>query len=117
MSLSKEDIQQLTQAAKKWAKGLPQKIKIWFFGSQINGRSTDDSDFDIAIQFSDEIEILDRSFLWDEVQDRWKYDLEKIVRKKVHLVLYEPDQNYKLNDFLNENSILVYDPTKSDLEI
>jgi predicted nucleotidyltransferase len=106
-------VPQYAESVVNWASGVPYSIKVYLFGSRINGTPRDDSDLDIALEFKDEEEIKDRVHLWFKFHSYWEKQLTRLLPCKVHLCLYDGEQYYKKQkktDFLTtEEYHLIFD--------
>lgn len=88
----------------QWASTIPFNIKIYLFGSYINGAPRSDSDLDIALEFKDNEEIENRVRLWFQFHGYWENQLVMLLpHVKIHLCLYDGTPYYKkekMADFL-----------------
>lgn len=97
----------------QWASTVPYNIRVYLFGSHINGAPRPGSDLDIALEFKDEEDIKDRIHLWFKFHSYWEKQLIRLLPCKVHLCLYDGKQYYielKKDDFLTtKESRLIFD--------
>ena len=94
----------------KWASTVPFRIRIYLFGSRINGFPQEDSDLDIALEFLAQEEIENRITLWFKFHDYWEKQLCRLLSCKPHLVLFEGAKSEVLAKYLkNEPSYIIYE--------
>lgn len=110
----KEIVFQYAVSVVQWASTVPFNIKVYLFGSYINGVPTSESDLDIALEFKDKEQIEDREHLWFKFHSYWEKQLIKLLPNiKIHLCLYDGAEYYKKRkktDFLTtKESRLIFD--------
>jgi predicted nucleotidyltransferase len=110
-----ENVSQYAPAIASWASMVPFRLRIYLFGSRINGIPRPDSDLDIALEFLDSSEIEDRTRLWFNFHGYWEKQLARILPCKPHLVLFEGSESELMQKYLeNDPSFIIYE---SDSEI
>jgi predicted nucleotidyltransferase len=100
------DVEKLKQFISPWASSLDFRIKIYFYGSRLTGKSTPESDYDLAIEFLDPW--VDTTLAWFDYHDQWQTNLSKITKSKIHLELYD-DGNVFVKKYVTEKSIIVFE--------
>lgn len=105
----KEDIRQLIPAICTWASKIQFSVKIYLFGSRINGVPHENSDLDIAIEFIGMREE-ERTRIWFKFDDSWNEQLVTILPYKPHLCIYEGVEELGSENFLTtKEHYLIFD--------
>lgn len=101
----------LIPAIQQWAATIPYRIRVIVFGSRVNGLPRDDSDFDIAIEFTDGLDQSDIAADWDSLHVVWQNELTRRLQCQAHLVLCDEEESSALlkTYLCKEASYVVYD--------
>jgi predicted nucleotidyltransferase len=100
------DHENLKEIIFNWASTLPVKVRVYLFGSRLKGTAKSDSDLDIAIEFLES----DDDLMWFDYHDKWQGYLTDKTGLSVDLQLYEGDRSPHLKKYLNDSSIILYEP-------
>ena len=112
-----EDIEQLVQIIQNWATTIPCNIKVYLFGSRINGTPRIDSDLDIGMELIDINNPEERMRIWFRLHDYWHKQLIRILPYAPHLCLYEKPNTIEDADFLTTKKYyLIFDNGKNLIE-
>ena len=91
-----------------WASQLPFKVRVYFFGSYYKGTAKPDSDLDLAVEFLENH--VNAFLLWFDVHEKWQKELSRRFGVPVQLELYEGDKTPHLKKYLQEDSLIIYEP-------
>jgi predicted nucleotidyltransferase len=105
-----DDIKQLIPIIQGWAATVPYPIKIYLYGSRINGTPSPDSDLDMALEFLDHEDIENRMLLWFRHHDYWTKQLSRILPYPPQLCLYDGNAHSEPQNFLTTREhCLIFD--------
>ena len=106
-------VSEVAEVISTWARGKPLVKRVHIFGSRVRGDHRSDSDIDIAVELDPEVfQGVDESgglATWMFETKGWKEELEKLIRLKVQLERYHPDQTPTVGKGLARSSQLVYE--------
>ncbi len=97
---------ELQQTISNWASNLEFRVRIYFYGSRLNGKSTIESDLDLALEFLEGW--VNRTLIWMDFHDLWERELSKITNLKVHLELYDAE-NIHVRSYVRNKSIIIFE--------
>lgn len=103
------DIDKLKRVIHVWASNLDYGIKVYFFGSRLNGMATKESDLDIAIEFLGPRDI-DPRLLWNELADEWQDYLSEVTGLIVDLHLYVRGRETYVELSIGKLSQVLFEP-------
>jgi len=99
-------IEQLKHFISPWASSLDFRIRIYFFGSRLTGTINPESDCDLAIEFLDPW--VDTTLAWIDYHEQWQTHLSKIAKDKIHLLLFD-DENNPVKKYVEEKSVIIFE--------
>ena len=104
-----DDFEELRDLITTWASNIGRRIRVYLFGSRLQGVSTEESDLDLAIEFLDHNEV-DSELLWDELADGWQDYLSTLIGLTVDLQLYLRSAATYLELAVNTESKVLFEP-------
>ncbi len=104
-----DDFEKLKDLITHWASANGYRIRVYLFGSRLQGLSTEESDLDLAIEFLEHTEI-DSERLWNELADGWQDHLSRAIGLTVDLQLYSRSKTTYLELAVNTESKVLFEP-------
>ena len=104
-----DDLEELKDLITTWASDIGYRIRVYLFGSILQGDSTEESDIDLAIEFLEHNEI-DSKRLWNEFADGWQDYLSNAIGLTVDLQLYLKSRATYLEIAVNTESKVLFEP-------
>jgi predicted nucleotidyltransferase len=105
---------ELQQKISNWASTVDFRVRIYFYGSRLKGKSTIESDLDLALEFLEGW--VNRTLTWMDFHDQWESELSKRTNLKVHLELHDAE-NFHVRSYVREKSMIIFEsPERTDTD-
>lgn len=96
------DLQHDAEVLATWAAGTPEVIRVWLFGSRIQGAQRLDSDLDVAVAHDGDYADAGSR------QEKWRDALKPRARLTLDLWTYRPGIDTRLDSAIAAASLLVH---------